>query len=97
MKKHCLEQKVPPVVVLAVVVALMWMGSRIAPAAAFQMPARVATSLVFAVVGVGIAVAGVVSFWHAKTTIKLVCYYQAEKPPSPSKAVGAVDATQNIY
>lgn len=69
MKKHCLELKIPPLVVLAVVAALMWLGAWIAPAAGFQMPARVAIALGLAVVGVGIAVAGVVSFWHAKTTV----------------------------
>lgn len=69
MKKHSLELKIPPLVVLAVVAALMWLGSRSAPAAGFHMPARVATAIGFAVVGVGIAVAGIVSFWHAKTTV----------------------------
>jgi len=69
MKKRGLELKIPPAVVLAIVVLLMWLGSRVAPAAAFPMPGRVATALVLAVVGVGIAVAGVVSFRHAKTTV----------------------------
>jgi len=69
MKKRCLELKIPPVVVLAVVAALMWLGSRVAPAAGFPMPARFATALGFAVVGFGIAIAGVVSFRHAKTTV----------------------------
>lgn len=86
MKKHSLELKVPPVVVLAIVAALMWLGSRIAPAAAFQMPARVATSLIFAVVGVGVAIAGVVSFRHAKTTVN---------PLKPERASSLV--TSGVY
>lgn len=69
MNMRCLELKIPPVVVLVTVAALMMLGSRVAPAAAFHVPARVLTALGFAVAGVGIAVAGVVSFWRAKTTI----------------------------
>lgn len=69
MKKRSLELKIPPVVVLAIVAALMWLGSRIAPAAGFPVPARVAIALGFAVAGVGIAIAGIVSFRYAKTTV----------------------------
>jgi protein-S-isoprenylcysteine O-methyltransferase Ste14 len=69
MKKRSLELKIPPVVVLAVVAALMWLDSWIVPEAGLQMPARLATALVFAVVGVAIAIAGIVSFRHAKTTV----------------------------
>jgi len=86
MKKHSLELKIPPVVVLAIAAALMWLGSRIAPAAGFQIPARVATALVFAVVGVGIAIAGIVSFRHAKTTVN---------PLKPERASSLV--TSGVY
>lgn len=69
MKTRFFELKIPPLVVLTIVAALMWMVSRVAPAAGFHVPARVVTALGFAVAGVGIAIAGVVSFGRAKTTV----------------------------
>ncbi|MEI6106337.1 MAG: isoprenylcysteine carboxylmethyltransferase family protein [Opitutae bacterium] len=66
---RALELKVPPLVVLAFVAVLMWFGSRAAPATSFPVPARQAIALGLAAVGVGIAVAGVVSFRIAKTTV----------------------------
>jgi protein-S-isoprenylcysteine O-methyltransferase Ste14 len=64
-----LELKIPPLVVLVFVAALMWFGSRAAPMTGFQVPARHAIALGLAAVGVGTAVAGVVSFRIAKTTV----------------------------
>lgn len=64
-----LELKVPPLVVLAFVAALMWLGSQAAPAAGFPVPARQALALGLAAVGIGTAVAGVASFRIAKTTV----------------------------
>lgn len=69
MNIRYLELKVPPVVVLVTFAALMGLGSRVAPEAAFHVPARVLTALGFAVAGVGIVVAGVISFWRARTTV----------------------------
>jgi protein-S-isoprenylcysteine O-methyltransferase Ste14 len=66
---HSLELKVPPLVVLVFVAAIMWFGSQAAPAAGFQVPARHAIALGLAMVGAGTAVAGVVSFRIAKTTV----------------------------
>ncbi|MBC7367478.1 MAG: isoprenylcysteine carboxylmethyltransferase family protein [Undibacterium sp.] len=66
---HSLELKVPPLVVLVFVAALMWFGSRATPTADSQVPARDAIALGLAAVGVGVAVAGVVSFRIAKTTV----------------------------
>jgi protein-S-isoprenylcysteine O-methyltransferase Ste14 len=66
---HSLELKVPPLVVLAFVATLMWFGSKVFPGASFPVPARQAIALSLAAVGVGIAVAGVVSFRIAKTTV----------------------------
>lgn len=86
MNMRCLELKVPPVVVLVTVATLMVLVSRVAPAAAFHLPARVLTALGFAVAGVGIAIAGVVSFWRAKTTVNPL------KPESVSALV-----TSGIY
>ncbi len=47
----------------------MWLGARAAPAAGFPLPARQAIALGLAATGVGTAVAGVVSFRLAKTTV----------------------------
>ena len=64
-----LDLKIPPLVVMAFVGGLMWLGTRAAPAAGFALPARQAIALGLAAVGVGVAVAGVVSFRVAKTTV----------------------------
>ncbi len=66
---HSLDLKVPPLVVLAVVAGLMWLGARAVPAAGFSLPARPAIALALAVSGVVTALAGVVSFRRAKTTV----------------------------
>ena len=81
-----LELKVPPLVVLVFVAALMWLGSQAAPAAGFHVPARQAIELGLATVGAGTAVAGVVSFRIAKTTVN---------PLSPAAASALV--TSGIY
>ncbi len=47
----------------------MWVGARVAPSAGFSLPARPAIALGLAAVGVGVAVAGVVSFRLVKTTV----------------------------
>lgn len=66
---HRLELKIPPLVVLVFVGGLMWWAARMVPAAEFHVPARRAVATGIAAVGVGIAVAGVVSFRRAKTTV----------------------------
>lgn len=66
---NALELKIPPLVVLALVAGLMWFGARVAPAADFPLPARRAIAIGLAAVGAGIAVAGVVAFRRAKTTV----------------------------
>jgi protein-S-isoprenylcysteine O-methyltransferase Ste14 len=89
---HSLELKIPPLVVLVFVAALMWFGSRAAPTAGFKVPARDAIALGFSAVGVGTAVAGVVSFRIAKTTVNPLkpeaasalvksCIYQLTRNP----------------
>lgn len=83
---HFLELKVPPLVVLVFVAVLMWFGSQAAPAAGFQVPARQAIALGLALVGVGTAVAGVVSFRIAKTTVN---------PLNPAAASALV--TSGVY
>jgi protein-S-isoprenylcysteine O-methyltransferase Ste14 len=66
---HPLDLRIPPLAVLALVGGIMWLCARTVPAAGFQVPARPAVSLALAAVGVGVAVAGVVSFRLARTTV----------------------------
>jgi protein-S-isoprenylcysteine O-methyltransferase Ste14 len=66
---HSLDLKVPPLVVMAVIAGLMWLAARAAPAMGLAFPARPAIALGLAATGVGVAVAGVVSFRLAKTTV----------------------------
>lgn len=47
----------------------MWLSARAVPAAGFPFPARPSVALGLAAIGVGVAVAGVVSFRLAKTTV----------------------------
>jgi len=83
---HSLELKVPPLVVLAFIATLMWFASQAAPAAGLQVPARHAIGLGLATVGVGTAVAGVVSFRIAKTSVN---------PLNPAAASALV--TSGVY
>ena len=83
---HSLELKVPPLVVLIVVAATLWLVAKAVPQADFQLPARPAVALILATVGVGTAVAGVVSFRRAKTTVNPL------KPDAASSLV-----TSGIY
>jgi protein-S-isoprenylcysteine O-methyltransferase Ste14 len=64
-----LELKIPPVVLVLLAGAAMWVLSAAAPSFAWQAPYRQATALVFAVAGVIVAILGVVSFRHASTTV----------------------------
>ena len=64
-----LELKVPPPAVALVIGVLMWLLSRAAPSLAFAIPASTLIAIVLAVVGLGIAIAGVATFAKAKTTV----------------------------
>ena len=75
------DLKIPPLVIMAFVGGLMWLGTRSLPAAGFPMPARQAIALSLAAVGVGVAVAGVVAFRIAKTTVNPL------KPDTASRLV----------
>jgi protein-S-isoprenylcysteine O-methyltransferase Ste14 len=76
-----LESRIPPLAVLAIVAGLMWLGARAVPAADFSLPARPAIALGLAALGLGVAVAGVISFRRAKTTVSPL------KPESASALV----------
>lgn len=86
-----LDRKIPPLVVWVFVGGLMWLGTRSAPAAGFPLPARQAIALSLAALGVSVAVAGVVSFRVAKTTVNPL------KPETASNLVvsGIYHVTRN--
>lgn len=64
-----LELKIPPPLVTLVFGALMWGVSRIAPVLDTPESARIAVALAVFAAGFAIAVAGVISFRLAKTTV----------------------------
>jgi protein-S-isoprenylcysteine O-methyltransferase Ste14 len=81
-----LNLKIPPLAVLALAAGFMWLGARTTPSADVPFPARIAISLGLAAVGVGTAVAGVVSFRLARTTVN---------PLKPNAATALV--TSGVY
>jgi protein-S-isoprenylcysteine O-methyltransferase Ste14 len=86
-----LELKVPPPVVVAGTAVIMWLASRIAPALAFEIPARKAVAIVLVVAGFITGLSGVITFWRAKTTVNPL------KPQSSSSLVtwGVYRVTRN--
>jgi len=64
-----LELKVPPVIVGMAVSLLMWMAARWIPILSFAGPQRGAVAIMVVAVGVAVAVAGVVAFRRARTTV----------------------------
>ena len=64
-----LELKVPPPAVALGIAVLMWLLSPVAPALGFAIPARLLVASILAAAGVITAVAGVVTFARAKTTV----------------------------
>ena len=86
-----LELKVPPPAVALVTAVLMWLVSRAAAALAFEFPAGNILAIGLAAAGVIIAVAGVVTFRRARTTLN------PTKPESSSSLVtwGVYRVTRN--
>jgi protein-S-isoprenylcysteine O-methyltransferase Ste14 len=64
-----LELKIPPLVILAFAAALMWLAAKVSPAADFSLPGRTIIVTALTAIGVGVALAGVISFRRAKTTV----------------------------
>jgi protein-S-isoprenylcysteine O-methyltransferase Ste14 len=64
-----LELKIPPVVLVLLAGAAIWVLSAAAPSFALQVPYRQAIAIILAVSGVTVAVVGVVSFRRASTTV----------------------------
>ncbi len=66
---NTLELKIPPIAVVFLAGAAMWLVSAVAPSFTLQFPYNEAIALVLAVAGVFVAVWGVVSFRRAGTTV----------------------------
>ena len=66
---RALELKIPPVALVILTAALMWLVSRVGPAFDLRLPARRALALGLVVAGVVVSALGVVSFRRAGTTI----------------------------
>lgn len=66
---HILELKIPPALLGALAIFLMWLGKRWAPALTFALPLREWIVAGCALLGTLIAVAGVISFRRARTTV----------------------------
>ncbi len=64
-----LDTKVPPPAVAVASAAIIWGISRFAPRVALPSEIRWAVCLALVVAGVALAVSGVVSFRHARTTV----------------------------
>jgi protein-S-isoprenylcysteine O-methyltransferase Ste14 len=77
-----LELKVPPVAVMLLVALLMWLVSLMTPVIELGLFARVLIATTFATAGIAVALAGVVSFMQANTTIN---------PTTPNSASSLVD------
>jgi protein-S-isoprenylcysteine O-methyltransferase Ste14 len=78
---HGLELKAPPVVVVLLSAALMWLVSWTVPAFDFVFPARNVLAVSFAVAGAITVLSGVASFRRARTT------FNPMKPESTSSLV----------
>jgi protein-S-isoprenylcysteine O-methyltransferase Ste14 len=67
-----LELRVPPVVVTLVFAGLMWTAAAVTPSLTFDVPAGRAIAGILAIAGVAVAIAGVVAFRRAATTVNPV-------------------------
>ena len=76
-----LELKIPPVALVLLVAALMWLAMWTMPAFEFQLPLRKILSMSVAVVGTIVSGLGILSFRRARTTVNPM------KPDSASSLV----------
>jgi protein-S-isoprenylcysteine O-methyltransferase Ste14 len=81
-----LELRVPPVIVTAVFAGLMWLMAWLTPSLVLTTPGRVAITATFFVVGGAVALAGVIAFRRASTTVNPI------RPESASSLV-----TSGVY
>ena|ERR1700693_932613 len=80
-QKHPLELKVPPPVIALLMAGIMWGVSRLTPLTEVPASLRHAVAGTLAAIGIGLVVAGVLTFRFAKTTI------HPEKPEKTSVLV----------
>ena len=73
--------KLPPLALVVIVAALMWIAASATPTLDFFLPAKHFLSVSLAMIGAVICVAGIVSFRRAKTTVNPM------KPDSTSSLV----------
>jgi protein-S-isoprenylcysteine O-methyltransferase Ste14 len=64
-----LELRVPPVVLVIVTAAMMWVAASAAPGLSLPVPYRNVIGIGLAVAGVVVSILGVAAFKHAKTTV----------------------------
>ena len=81
-----LELRVPPVVVTLAFAGFMWLCAMLFPSLTLSMPGRVPIALTFVVTGAAVAIAGVVAFRRAATTVSPI------RPDSASSLV-----TSGVY
>ena len=67
-----LDLKIPPPIVTLVLALLMWLTPAVAGHLEISFPSRVLWAVVLVCVGQGIAIAGMVAFRRAKTTVNPV-------------------------
>jgi protein-S-isoprenylcysteine O-methyltransferase Ste14 len=77
-----LELRIPPVAVVAATAFLMWAAARALPIAELSLPGRLPAAMVAVLTGLLVAVAGVVEFRRARTTVN---------PLKPDTASALVD------
>ena len=68
-RQNGLELKLPPLVLVVIVAALMWVAAYATPMLDFSLPAKYLWSWSLALIGVLVCLSGVVSFRRAKTTV----------------------------
>ena len=66
---NALELRVPPVALMAVAAGLMWVAARAVPSLRFDLPGSVLIAALIAMAGACVAIAGVVHFRRAGTTV----------------------------
>jgi len=90
-RQNGLELKLPPLVLVVIAAALMWVASYAVPMLNFSLPARILWSSSLALIGAAVCFSGIVSFRRAKTTVN------PTKPDSTSSLVvsGIYSYTRN--
>ncbi|MEO8268433.1 MAG: isoprenylcysteine carboxylmethyltransferase family protein [Aureliella sp.] len=78
-----LDLKIPPPVVALFCVALAWLLARFSPSYAYLLPARIPITLLLVLVGISVALSGVLAFRKAKTT---------PNPHTPEKSTSIVQS-----